>query len=140
MRFRATISLDGKTATGIPVPPEIITGLGKGKRLRVRVTINGHTYRSTVGSMRGQALIPLSADNRNQAGVAAGDDTEPREVTVPPELADALDRDPDARHSFDALSHSGKQRIVTPIEDAKTAETRQRRIVKAITTLRTGSI
>jgi uncharacterized protein YdeI (YjbR/CyaY-like superfamily) len=56
------------------------------------------------------------------------------------ELADALDRDPDARHSFDALSHSGKQRIVTPIEDAKTAETRQRRIVKAITTLRTGSI
>jgi hypothetical protein len=148
MRFRATISLDGKTATGIPVPPEIITGLGKGKRLRVRVTINGHTYRSTVGSMRGQALIPLSADNRNQAGVAAGDeidvdiepDTEPREVTVPPELADALDRDPDARHSFDALSHSGKQRIVTPIEDAKTAETRQRRIGKAIFTLRTGSI
>lgn len=53
--------------------------------------------------------------------------TEPREVTVPPELADALDRDPDARHSFGALSHSGKQRIVTPIEDAKTAETRQRR-------------
>ena len=58
MRFRVTISLDGKTAAGIPVPPEIITGLRKGKRPRVRVTINGHTYHSTVGSMRGQGPHP----------------------------------------------------------------------------------
>src|SRR5258708_15217033 len=94
MKFRAIIRLDGKTATGIPVPPEVIAGLGAGKRPQVCVTINGHTYRSTIGSMHGQALIPLSAANRKAAGGTAGDridvdiepDTQPPEVTVPPDL------------------------------------------------------
>jgi Bacteriocin-protection, YdeI or OmpD-Associated len=49
-------------------------------------------------------------------------DTEPREVAVPPDLADALDRDLDARRAFDALSYSGKQRLVLLVERAKTAE------------------
>lgn len=45
MRFRATILLCGKTATGIEVPPEVVASLGSGKPLPVRVTINGYTYR-----------------------------------------------------------------------------------------------
>ena len=32
MKFRATIQLDGKTATGISVPGEVVAGLGGGKR------------------------------------------------------------------------------------------------------------
>jgi hypothetical protein len=148
MRFRATIRLDGKTATGIPVPPEIITSLGAGKRPQVVVTINGYTYRSTVGSMGGQALIPLSADNRKAASVAAGDeidvdvelDTQPREISVPPGLSEALDRHPDARRAFEALSASNKRRIVTDIEAARTAETQQRRIAKAVSLLRADSV
>ncbi len=47
MRFRARIGLHGKTATGIQVPPEVVENLGPSKRSPVRVTINGHTYRST---------------------------------------------------------------------------------------------
>ncbi|HMG31867.1 MAG TPA: DUF1905 domain-containing protein [Jiangellaceae bacterium] len=54
MRFRATIRLGGKTATGIQVPAEIIESLGSSRRPPVRVTINGHTYRSTVAVMGGQ--------------------------------------------------------------------------------------
>jgi uncharacterized protein YdeI (YjbR/CyaY-like superfamily) len=65
-------------------------------------------------------------------------DTEPREVTVPPDFSDALDRDADARRFFDGLSYSNKRRFVMSIEDAKTAETRQRRIAKAICNLREG--
>jgi uncharacterized protein YdeI (YjbR/CyaY-like superfamily) len=72
-------------------------------------------------------LIPVSAENRKSAGLAAGDevdvdievDTEPREVTVPPDFAEALDRQPDARRSFDGLSYSHKLRHVLSIEDAK---------------------
>ena len=146
MRFRATVELGGKTATGIRVPAEVVARLGPSKRPAVRVTINGHTYRSTVAPLGGAHMLPVSAEIRERAGVAAGDevevdielDTEPREVTVPPDFAAALDRDADAGRAFDSLSYSNKRRFVLPIEEAKTAETRQRRIAKAVDTLRAG--
>jgi uncharacterized protein YdeI (YjbR/CyaY-like superfamily) len=62
-------------------------------------------------------------------------DTEPRVVTVPPDFQTALDRDLNAKHFFEGLSYSKKQRFVLSIEGAKTAETRQRRIEKAVSTL-----
>jgi hypothetical protein len=146
MRFRTTIELGGKTATGFEVPAEVVASLGSGKRPPVRVTVGDHTYRSTVAPMGGRFMIPLSAENRTAAGVAAGDevdvdlalDTEPREVTVPPDLAEALDRDADARQAFDGSSYSHKGRYVISVEGARTAETRQRRIAKAVSDLRAG--
>ncbi len=71
MTFRATIQRNGKTATGIRVPNEIVSGLGSGKRPAVRVTINGYTYRSTVAPMGGVFMLPVSAEVRAHAGVAA---------------------------------------------------------------------
>lgn len=144
MKFQATIQLNGKTATGIPVPAQVVEGLGSGRRPPVRVTIKGYSYRSTVAPMRGEFLLPVSAAVRERAGVAAGDqvevelelDTERREVTVPADLAQALDRDPAARRAFDALSYSAQQRVVIPIESAGTAETRSRRVEKAVGDLR----
>ncbi len=146
MRFHSIVQLGGKTATGIPVPEEVVSDLGSSKRPPVRVTINGHTYRSTVASRGGKFVLPISAENREGAGVVAGDDvdvdieldSEPREVDVPPDFAEALDRDEAARRSFDGLSYSQKQRHVLSIEGAKTSETRQRRIAKAVDTLREG--
>jgi uncharacterized protein YdeI (YjbR/CyaY-like superfamily) len=67
-------------------------------------------------------------------------DVEPRVVTVPPDFADALDRVAHARRLFDGMSYSNKLRHVLSIEQAKTAETRQRRIAKAVSTLREGRI
>lgn len=146
MRFRARIRLGGKTATGIQVPAEIMESLGSSRRPPVSVTINGHTYHSTVAVMGGQFMLPVSAEQRENAGVAAGDevdvdielDTEPREVTVPPDLAEALDGDADAKRFFDGLSYSHKRRHVLAIEDARKAETRQRRVAKAVSMLREG--
>ena len=91
-------------------------------------------------------MLPISAENRASSGVAAGDevevdielDTAPREVTVPPDLAEALERDVVAKRYFEGLSYSQKQRHVLPIEQAKKAETRQRRIDKALSMLREG--
>ncbi len=98
--------------------------------------------------MRGRFMLPVSAENRVGAGVAAGDevdveielDTEPRELAVPPDLAAALDADPDpdARRQFDSLSFSRRQWFVLGVEGAKQEETRRRRIDKAIVTLREG--
>ncbi len=148
MKFRAIIKLSGKTATGIAVPAEVVAPLGSSKRPPVRVTINGHTYRSTVAPMGGVFMLPISAENRILAHVSAGDevevevepDTQPREVNVPPDFLEALDRDADARRFFDGLSSSNKQRVVLSIEGARTTETRLRRIAKTVETLREGRI
>lgn len=144
MRFHGVVRLDGKTATGIEVPPTVVEGLGAGKRPKVQVTINGYTYRSSVGAMGGRVMLPVSAQVRASAGIAAGDevdvdielDTEPRTVTVPADLAEALDHDPAARRAFDGMSYSHQSRWVLSIEDAKTPQTRQRRIDKTISELR----
>ena len=67
MRFRTTIELGGVTATGFEVPAEVVDALGTGKKPPVRVSIGGHTYRSTVAVMGGRYLLPLSAENRAAA-------------------------------------------------------------------------
>jgi bacteriocin resistance YdeI/OmpD-like protein/uncharacterized protein DUF1905 len=146
MKFRTKVEQAGKTATGIRIPDEVVEALGKGKKPPVRVTINGYTYRSTIATVSGRFMVGVSAENRAAARVAGGDtidvdielDTAPRELTVPPDLAKALDRDPKARKFFDSLSFSNRQWHVVNIEGAKTDETRQRRIAKSVEMLREG--
>ena len=146
MRFRATIELGGKTATGIEVPPEVVEALGAGRRPAVRVTIGGHTYRSTVASRGDRYLVGVSAESREKAGVAAGDvvdvelelDTAPREVEVPEDLAAALEPHPEARRFFDGLPYSQRRWFAMGIEEAKKPETRARRVEKAVERLREG--
>lgn len=144
--FQAVLELHGRTATGIRVPVEVVEGLGGGKRAAVRVTINNHTYRSSVAVMCGEFMLGVSAEQRALAGVAAGDrvdvelklDTEPREVTVPEDLAAALAADDGARHFFETLSYSKRLRYALSVETAKKPETRQLRVAAALSALRAG--
>lgn len=145
MRFRATIQLEGKTATGIPVPADVVEALGRGKRPPVVVTIGGHAYRSTVAAFGDVFMLPLAAEHRSAAGVAAGEtvdvdvelDTAPRTVDVPDDLAVALAGATGARAAFDASSYSERRRIVLGVEGAKKPETRARRIERAVDDLTT---
>jgi hypothetical protein len=144
MTFRATVELGGKTATGIAVPDAVVAALGSSHRPAVSVTLGGHTYQSTVARRGGRYMLPLSAENRAAAGVAAGDevdvtlalDTAPRVVEVPADLAAALAAEPALKARFEALASSHRREHVRAIEDAKTPETRQRRIDKALARLR----
>ena len=148
LRFRTTLLQGDKTAVGFRVPDEVVEALGKGKRPAVRVTINGFTYRSTVAVIGGAYMIGVSAENRAVARVAGGEtvdidlelDTAPREVKVPDDFAVALDAEPDARRTFDALSYSNKSWHTLQIDGARTDETRQRRIAKSVEALRAGRI
>ncbi|MCX4098072.1 DUF1905 domain-containing protein [Nocardia sp. alder85J] len=145
MKFQATVEATGKNTTGIEVPAEVVTALGAGRRPPVAATINDHTYRTTLGVMGGRQLLSVSAEIRAAAGVSAGDrveveltlDDTPRTVDLPADLAAVLD--PALRRTYDALSHSRKQRLVQPIEQAKTDATRQRRIDSAIAELRSAA-
>jgi hypothetical protein len=146
MKFRTTILQSGKTATGIEVPEEVVTALGSGRKPAVLATIGGHTYRSTIATMGGRFMLPVSAENRTAAGVAGGDeidvdlelDTEPRTIDVPADFAAALDAEPRARATFDGLSNSNKGWHVSSITGAKTDETRERRIARSVETLSQG--
>lgn len=143
VRFSATLEQSGKTATGVAVPDELVEQLGSGKRPPVTVAFNGHTYRSTVASMGGRFMLPVSAENRAAAGIEAGDvidvgltlDRSPREVEMPADFAKALAADKTAQEFFDSLSYSVKRWHVESVTGAKTEATRERRIAKSVAML-----
>jgi hypothetical protein len=128
---------------GLEVPAELVAALGSGKRPPVKITINGHAWRSRIAIMRGRCLIGLSKANRSSAAIETGDsvevllelDTEPREVLAPPDLAAALAARPAAEAAYNRLSHSHKRAHVHSIEAAKRSETRVRRIERTIEAL-----
>ena len=145
MEFRSVVRLNGKTATGMEVPADVVETLGGGKRPPVTVTVGGHTYRTTVAPMGGQYMIPLSAENRAASGLSAGNDVDvvialdsaPREMKAPDDLAEALHASPEAEAFFESLSFSHKRSYVDWIVSAKKVETRQRRVVQAVELLLT---
>ena len=146
MKIHALIKGTGKTSAGIEISPEVVAALGSSQKPPVRVTINGYTYRSSIASMGGKFMLGVSNEVRQNAGVAAGEewdidlelDTEPRAVVVPDDFQHALDHDKAAKQTFEALSYSNQRRLVIPIEAAKAAETRQRRIEKTVSRLHDG--
>jgi hypothetical protein len=143
MQFRSQVE-PPEPMRGLEVPQEVVEALGGGKRPRVTITINGHSWRSRVAIMRGRYLLGLSIANRQAAGVSTGDgvdvdlelDTAPRVVVEPPDFARVLDADPIARSAYDRLAYGHKLQHMRAIESAKKPETRERRIEKAVAMLR----
>jgi hypothetical protein len=144
--YTATVlQAEGMNATGIQVPPEVVAAFGSSKRPKVKVSLNGYTYRSTVAAYGDVFMLPLSQEHREAAGVQAGDevevtlelDTEPRTVEVPDVLAAALAEN-NARDAFDALSYTMRKEYVRQVTTAKVEETRQRRIAKIVARLNEG--
>jgi Bacteriocin-protection, YdeI or OmpD-Associated/Domain of unknown function (DUF1905) len=148
MRFKTTLELGGKTATGFRIPKDVVEALGKGKRPPVLVTINGYTYRNTVAVYGDTYMLGVAAEHRAATHLKAGDeievdlelDTAPREVEIPADFSAALDADPKARATFDGMSYSNKRRLTLAIDDAKTDETRTRRIDKFVSQLHEGRV
>ncbi len=146
MKFRTIVELSGKTATGLPVPAEVVASFGTGKRYPVTVTLGGHTYRTSVVMYNGKFMVPLAAENREAAGVEPEQevdvemelDTAPRDVEVPEDLAEAFIGSPASKAYFEALSNSNKKAYTLWIESAKKEETRRERVTKAITQLSEG--
>jgi hypothetical protein len=141
--FKATITQEeGKNATGIQVPAEVVEAMGQGKRPKVVVYLKDFSYRSTVAPAGDVFMLPLSQERREAAGVEAGEQVEvtlepdlaPRTVDVPEDLAAALAAQ-GLREVFDALAPSRRKEYVRQVESAKAEETRQRRIDKIVAEL-----
>lgn len=144
--FATTLRRGDGNTTGILVPEDAVAALGAGKRPPVWVTVNGYRYRNTLAVMGGETWVGVSAEHRAASGLQGGDaievtlelDPEPRTVDLPDDLATALDAVPPARAMFDALPPSLKRYHVDQVTGAKTPETRERRIAKAVETLAAG--
>jgi Bacteriocin-protection, YdeI or OmpD-Associated/Domain of unknown function (DUF1905) len=128
--------------TGIEVPAKNIAELGESKKPAVKVNMSGYSYASTVAVMSGKFMIPLSKAHREAAGLKAKDkitvtlelETTPRTVEVPDDLAEALSK-AGVRKMFDASAPSKRKEFVRQVEEAKTQETREKRIAKILEAL-----
>jgi hypothetical protein len=145
MKFVTTILQFGNN-TGIEVPPEVRDALGGGKNPLVRVTLAGHTYQSKIATMGGRLLVSVSSEVRGKTGVKGGEahevelvlDDQPRIIAPPADLEAALAVDPAAQAAWDRLAPSRRKAHVTVIEEAKSPETRARRVAKAIESILAG--
>src|ERR1700760_4570992 len=120
-------------AAAFVLDDEQVAAVGEGaKRFPVVATVNGYEWRTSVSRMRGEFMVGLNREVREGAGVQAGDavtleialDTETRTVDVPPALAEALDRDPEAKATFEGLAFTHRKEFARWIEEAKRDETR----------------
>jgi hypothetical protein len=146
--IRLTTTLEARgPAAAVVLDDEQVAAVGEGaKRFPVVATVNGYTWRTSVARMGGEFLVGLNRTVREEAGVAAGDtvdvalelDTAPREVDVPPALADALAGDPEAKAAYDRLAFTHRKEFALWVGEAKREETRARRVAQALEMLRAG--
>ncbi len=140
--FTTTLVRDGGMSC-IPVPFDPKAVFGK-VRAPVTVTINGYTFRSTIAAMGGPPFVPFRRSHREAAGLEGTEtirvrlelDTAPREVSLPPDLAAALDAHPPARERWQELSFTHQREYVEAIDGAKRPETRARRLAQAVEAIR----
>lgn len=144
--FRAVIQSSDSGGAYVTIPFDVEAVFGK-KRVKVKATFDGEPYRGSIVRMGGpDHFLIVRKDIRTAIGKQPGDevavtveeDTEPRVVAVPDDLAAALDAAPGAKAFFDGLSFSHRREYVVWIEGAKREATRERRIAKAIEMLSDG--
>ncbi len=140
MDFRTELEATGGTTTGFVVPVEVVETLGAGRRPKVVVTVQGHTWRTSIASMGGRYLLGASAAVREAAGLSAGEtylvtvevDSAPRSVEVPGDLAAALAASSGAAAAWSALTYSRQRQHVEAVLAAKKPETRVRRVATIV--------
>ena len=140
--FRTTIVRDGSICF-VPLTFDPKPVFGK-VRVPVKVTLNGYTFRSTIAAMGGPPCIPLRKSNREAAGLEGGEtievrlevDTEERVIKPPADFVKALRMMPPAWERWGDLSYSHQREHVESIEEAKTPETRARRIARSTEAIR----
>ncbi len=134
--FRAVIEKAEGGGAYVTVPFDVEEVFGK-KRVKVKAIIEGIPYQGSLVRMGGPChILGVLKEIREKSGKSFGDeievtveeDTEPREVTIPPDVAQALETNPEADAFFKQLSYSHQREYVQWIEAAKRDTTRQKRI------------
>jgi len=140
-----TIVIGEGNHASIEIPDKNLAEIGANKRAPLKVTINGYTYQSTATGVGGACRVVFPMRDREAAGAAAGDEVSVtlelddgyRQVDVPPALREALEAQGLAE-TFHDLTYSKRKEFARQISEAKTDETRARRVQKVLAALQTG--
>jgi len=140
--FKTTILRDGSMCA-IPLTFDPKPVFGK-VRAPVKVPLNGYSFMSTIAAMGGDPFVPLRASHREAAGLHGGEtlevrlelDTKKREVSPPADLVKALKAAPPAWDRWQELSYTHQREHAEAVGEAKSPETRARRIVRAVEEVR----
>jgi hypothetical protein len=143
MRWTGELGKGGGNTAGFVIPEEVVDALGGGRRPKVRVTVEGYSWRSSIASMGGQFMLGVSQAHRAASGLTPGRtydvdlelDTALRTVDLPDDLGRAIDAQPGAREHWERLSFTHQREHVEAVEGAKRAETRERRIERCLAML-----
>lgn len=123
----------------IEIPDENLAEIGGNRRAPLKVTVNGYTYQSTATGVDGKCMVVFPTRDREASGAKAGDtitvtlelDDGYRNVNVPVELAKAL-AGKGLSDTFHNLTYSKRKEFARQVSEAKTEETKNRRIEKII--------
>jgi len=137
----------GMDAAFIKIPFDVKTAFGK-TRLKIKAAFDGIEYRGSIAIMDKNIgpVIGLKKDIRQQINKSFGDsiqvtmqeDIEPRIVEVPDDLRKVLSTNHAAKEIFENFAYTHRKEYVNWINEAKKAETRDRRILKAIAMISSG--
>lgn len=129
-----------KDATFVEIPFDVEKEFGA-KRVKVKAKFDGVDYRGSIVSMgQGCYMIGITKAIRNQIGKEAGDnifvevekDEEVREIQLPEDFKNELEKNEEALKFYNTLSYSAKRKYYQWITSAKKEETRQKRINEAV--------
>ena len=140
MDFTSELLASGGNTTGFQVPDAMVEALGGGRRPKVVVTVEGHTWRTSIAAMGGRFMLGASAAVREASGISAGQtygvhvelDTAPRVIEVPDDLAAGLAASPAAAAAWAGLSYSQQRQHTEALAAAKKPETRERRVATIV--------
>jgi hypothetical protein len=147
VRFKGVLTATprGDGGTLVPIPKEVAAKLGLKSMPKIQAVIAGTPYRGSVMPMGdGTYCLGVLKSIQDAAGVGYGDsitidlelDTAPRTVDMPIDLANATAQDKKAMAAWEALSYTDKKEMARSLYQAKRPETRERRLAKALESLR----
>ena len=137
-----TVVIGSGNHASIEIPTKNLEEIGGNKRAPLKITINDYTYQSTATGVDGKCMVVFPMRDREAAGATAGDtvqvtlelDSGYREVIVPVELTNSLNKH-NLLEKFSVLNYSTRKEFARSVNDAKSEDTRQRRIDKIVASL-----
>lgn len=142
--FRTTI-IEGGTRAYIEIPFDPNEVWGVKDRHYVTGSIDGFTIRGCLDSEGTQPILLLGPAWRRDNPVAVGAEVEVvlapeghQSATVAPDIAAALDAEPEARKFFESVAPFYRNNFIRWIESARRQETRRARISEMISLLKAG--
>jgi hypothetical protein len=145
-RFRATIDGTGKGRVYLALPFDPAGVWGERARYHVRGTIDGRPFRGAAEPFAKGHLLALGPAYRRDTGLSPGDEVEvvleiegPQREALAPDLAAALEAEPEAGRFFDALATFYRKGYLRWIEATKRRpDVRAARITELVELLKAG--